>query len=163
MSDGKCLTCSDLFYSFAVNITKLVFSENDSSDHDDGSKWKEVKKEHKKIQREKRRYRDDESDEDESKVGENSKSSMVEMRDVDSFKINELSRKVAKASLGTRLAKEKEKPQVKTFLGVGNRQMSFSTEKPISRAASKRHEEMKRHREERKQVIRPTTFLKKRK
>jgi ribosome biogenesis protein ENP2 len=140
-----------------------LFSENESSDDDGGSKWKEVKKEHKKIQREKRRYRGDESEEDESKVGENSKSSMVEMRDVDSFKINELSRKVAKASLGARLAKEKEKPQVKTISGVGNRQMSFSTEKQVSRATTKREVEMKRHREERKQVIRPTTFLKKRK
>ncbi|KAG5676589.1 hypothetical protein PVAND_006412 [Polypedilum vanderplanki] len=140
-----------------------LFSENDGSsdDEDDGSKWKEVKKEHKRIQKEKRynRQNDEEEEEETSPI----KSSGIKMQDLESFKINELSRKVAKASLGARVAKETDMPQVKTISGLGNRQMSFSTEKKVSKTVIKRQEEMKKHREERKQVIRPTTFLKKRK
>ncbi|KAG5676599.1 hypothetical protein PVAND_006422 [Polypedilum vanderplanki] len=132
-----------------------------SDDEDDGSKWKEVKKEHKRIQKEKRYNRQN----DERRRRETSpiKSSGIKMQDLESFKINELSRKVAKASLGARVAKETDMPQVKTISGLGNRQMSFSTEKKVSKTVIKRQEEMKKHREERKQVIRPTTFLKKRK
>lgn len=138
-----------------------LFSENESSDDDaeDNSKWKEVKKEHKKIQRERRRndFNDDEI-EDESKQQKS-----IEMRDIDTFKINELSQKIVKTSLGARVAKEKDKPKVELISGLGNRQMSFNMEKKVSRAALKRQEELKIHREERKKVIRPTTNLKKRK
>ena len=133
-----------------------LFSEKDeeSSDDEDNSKWKEVKKEHKRIQKEKKRKPKDEDMEDDSKL------KSIEMHDIDTFKINELSQKVVKTSLGARVAKEKEKPKVQIISGLGNRQMSFSTDTKISKSAIKRQEDMKKHREERKKVIRPTTNLK---
>lgn len=118
-------------------------------------KWtKEVKKEYKKIQKEKKRKRDTTPEPETSKA--------TEMHDVDEFKMREVTKKVSKASFATRVAKEAEKPQVKIISGLGNRQMVFSTEKRDSKGHLKRQEEMKKHREERKQVIRPTTNLKKR-
>lgn len=41
---------------------------------------------------------------------------------------------------------------------MGNRQMSFST-KPVEKDARQREFQLKKHREERKGVIRPTTSL----
>lgn len=130
-----------------------LFSEKDESSDDENLWTKEVKKEYKKIQKEKKRSKQDESDGDEKPL---------EMRDVDDFKMREVSKKVSKASLGARVAKEVKKPEVQMISGLGNRQMVFSTEKKASRAQLKRQEEMKKHREERKKVIRPITNLKKR-
>lgn len=123
-----------------------LFSENDSSDDD--NKWTtEVKKEYKKIQKEKKRQPEPEDDHS------------VEMVDVDDFKL----KKVSKATLGARVAKESLKPEVQMISGsVGNRQMVFSTEKKEIRGHQKRQEEIKKHREERKKIIRPITNLKKR-
>lgn len=131
-----------------------LFSEKDGSSDEDIKWTKDVKKEYKKIQKEKKRQRDA-SPEPESKKS-------VEMRDVEDFKLGGMTKKVSKTSLGMRVAKESEKPQVQMISGIGNRQMVFSTEKPINRGFQKRQEEMKKHREERKKVIRPTTGLKKR-
>lgn len=134
-----------------------LFSEkSDSSDDDANDKeWiKEVKKEHKKIRKERKYQREDEE------MPESSKN--AEMRDVDDFNVQSITSKVSKASLGARLAKEDEKPKVQMTSSFGNRQMSFSTEKKPNRGMLKRQEEMKKHREERKQVIRPITKLKKR-
>jgi len=132
-----------------------LFSENDDSSDDDDNKWtKEVKKEYKKIQKEKKRQRD--------ATPEPEKDHSVEMHDIDDFKLKELSKKVSKAALGARVAKEFSKPEVQVISGSsGNRQMVFSTEKKESRGYQKRQEEMKRHREERKKIIRPITKLKK--
>ncbi|CAG9797405.1 unnamed protein product [Chironomus riparius] len=129
--------------------------EEESSDDEDNSKWKEVKKEHKRIQKEKKRKPKDDVD-----MEDDTKQKSIEMHDIDTFKINELSQKVVKTSLGARVAKEKEKPKVQIISGLGNRQMSFSTDTKISKSAIKRQEDMKKHREERKKVIRPTTNLK---
>lgn len=132
-----------------------LFSENDESSDEDNKWTAEVKKEYKKIQKEKKRQRDA------TPEPENDRS--VEMHDVDDFKLRELSKKVSKTSLGARVAKESSKPEVQFISGSsGNRQMVFSTEKKESRGYQKRQEEMKKHREERKKIIRPITNLKKR-
>lgn len=133
-----------------------LFSEKDESSDDENLWTKDVKKEYKKIQKEKKRAKQQQ----ESDPEDNEKS--VEMRDVDDFKMREVSKKVSKASLGVRVAKEIKKPEVQIISGLGNRQMVFSTEKKASRSQLKRQEEMKKHREERKKVIRPTTNLNKR-
>lgn len=134
------------------------FSENDEST-DDENKWtKEVKKEYKKIQKEKKRQREPTPEKDDDQPDSGPK-----IQDLDDFKLKELSKKVSKASLGLRAAKESSKPEVQMISGSsGNRQMVFSTEKPKSRGHQKRQEELKKHREERKKIIRPTTALKKR-
>lgn len=84
---------------------------------------------------------------------------MYEFKAGEEFKIKDLSKKVSRASLGDRLTREVQ-PEVTNIGGLGNRQMVFSTEKKISRSAQRRQEEMKKHREERKRVIRPITSLK---
>lgn len=129
-----------------------LFSEKDESSDDENLWTKDVKKEYKKIQKEKKRQLVD--------IPQQTKS--VEMMDVEDFKMSEVSRKVSKASLAARIAKESEKPQVQMISGLGNRQMVFSTEKKVDRAHQKRLENLKLHREERKKIIRPTTTLKKR-
>lgn len=133
-----------------------LFSEKDDSSDEDLKWTQDVKKEYKKIQKEKRRKRDASP---EAEV-DNGKS--VEMHDVEDFKMKEVTKKVSKATLGARVAKESAKPEVQIISGMGNRQMTFSTEKRVSRGHQKRQEEMKLHREERKKIIRPTTNLKKR-
>jgi ribosome biogenesis protein ENP2 len=112
----------------------------------------QVRKEYKKIQREKKRQRNNEEpNEDEPK--------MFELKSGEEFKIKDLSKKVSKASLADRLARDTE-PEVQMIGGLGNRQMVFSTEKKISKFAQRRQEELKKHREDRKKVIRPITSLK---
>jgi ribosome biogenesis protein ENP2 len=61
-------------------------------------------------------------------------------------------------SLGDRLASEVQ-PEIEMIGGLGNRQMTFSTEKP-KREDRRRLEEMKKHREERKKVRRSVQSLK---
>ena len=130
------------------------FSEKDDSSDEDNGKWKqEMKKEFKKIQKEKKR-RPEAEEELPEKSGK--------MHDVEDFTMREVTKKVSKSSLGARVAKESSKPEVTMISGMGNRQMTFSTEKKAGRGYLKRQEEMKKHREERKRVIRPTTNLKKR-
>lgn len=132
-----------------------LFSEKDDSSDDDNKWTQEVKKVHKKIQKEKKRAVRNVTEDDE--VNDN-----VEMLEADDFKMKEVSKRVSKAPLGARVEKETKKPEVQMISGLGNRQMVFSTEKKPSRGQLKRQEEMKKHREERKKVIRPTTNLKKR-
>ena len=133
-----------------------LFSEKDDSSDEDLKWTKEVKKEYKKIQKEKKRQRDT--------TPEPEVDHLVEMHDVDEFKLKEISKKVSKTSLGARVAKESSKPEVQMISGsAGNRQMVFSTEKKESRGHKKRQEEMKKHREERKKIIRPITNLKSKK
>lgn len=131
-----------------------LFSEKDSESSDDEANKKEMIKEmkieHKKIRKEKKFAARQEKEEEESKS--------IQIKDLDS----DVSRKISKISLGKRVAKEEQKPQVKMISGVGNRQMTFNLEKKENKGMIKRREEMKRHREERKKVIRPITKLKKR-
>lgn len=61
-----------------------------------------------------------------------------------------------RSSLGERVNKDEEVKY--TTIGSGNRQMSFST-KPIPKDARKREVDMRKHREDRKRVIRPITSL----
>lgn len=131
-----------------------LFSEKDESSDDENLWTKEVKKEYKKIQKEKKRHRDVSPNQTGGKS--------VEMMKVDDFKMSEVSMKVNKTSLAARIAKESEKPQVQMISGMGNRQMIFSTEKKVDQAHQKRLEKLKEIREERRKVIRPTTLLKKR-
>jgi ribosome biogenesis protein ENP2 len=137
-----------------------LFSEkSDSSDDDEAAKkeWvKEVKREHKLIRKEKK-YKKEES-EDEDVPPTNS----FELQDIDEFKLSKMQRKMNNMPLGVRVAKEKDKPQVELVSGFGNRQMSFSTKKEVSRSSIKRNEQMQKHREERKKVIRSIRSLKKR-
>lgn len=134
-----------------------LFSEKDDSSDDEANKkeWiQEVKKEHKKLRKEKKVAARAEAS------GAQSKN--IKMQDMDEFDASNMDRKVSKSSLGKRVAKEAEKPQVQMISGLGNRQMTFSLEKKTSRGMVKRQEEMKNHREERRKLIRPITKLKKR-
>lgn len=132
-----------------------LFSEKDESSDDDIKWTKEVKKEYKKIQKEKRRKRDSSP---EPEPVEKS----VKMLDVDDFNLKEIAKKTSKVSLGARVAKESAKPEVQVISGLGNRQMTFNIEKKSAKGHHKRQEEMRKHREERKKIIRPITNLKKR-
>lgn len=136
----------DLFFE------KSDAEENDSSDDD--RTWKQdLKQEYKKIQQEKRK-----KDEEEVKEAQfEKKLRMFEVRNSDEFNLKTLKKKSSKATLGERVSKFK-KDDIQIISGIGNRQMTFSTTKP-SRENRKRLEDMKRHREERKRVIRPTTSL----
>lgn len=137
----------------------LFFDKSDQESNDEGSSdddqvWtQDLKQEYKKIQREKRQK----DEEDEEKAHFEKKLKMFEVRNGDEFNLKSFKQKSSKASLGERLSKFK-KDEVQTISGIGNRQMTFSTAKP-SREDRKRLQEMKRHREERKKVIRPTTSL----
>lgn len=134
-----------------------LFSEKDEDESsEEDIKWtKEVKKEYKKIQKEKRRQRNASP---EPELPEKS----VKMLDVDDYNSKEVARKTSKSSLGARVAKESAKPEVQVISGLGNRQMVFNVAKKVNRGQLQRQEEMKKHREERKKIIRPTTVLKKR-
>lgn len=61
-----------------------------------------------------------------------------------------------RSSLGDRIYKSKLSDTIIT--GRGNRQMSFKTGK-IAKDARQREIQLRKHREERKKVIRPTTSL----
>lgn len=139
-----------------------LFSEKDESsdEDDDRQKWtQEVKKEYKKIQKEKKRKHAVDEDQD---ATDDRPVKSFEMTAMEDFKPKNYSKKVSKVPLGARVAKETQRPEVKNTTGLGNRQMSFSTEKKMSRGLLKRQDELKKHREERKKVIRPITNLKKR-
>jgi ribosome biogenesis protein ENP2 len=115
--------------------------EQDEDTSDDEKPWaKEVKKEFKKIGREKRRELE-----------------TVEMQTTDEFKIGDMKKKHSRKSLGDRLASE-ARPEVEMIGGLGDRQMTFSTEKP-KREDKRRQEDMRKHREERKKVRRSVQSL----
>ncbi|XP_063705502.1 nucleolar protein 10 [Culicoides brevitarsis] len=139
----------------------LFFDKSDDGSNDEGSSdddraWsKDLKQEFKKIQREKRQK--DEQEEEQKRFEKKLK--MFEVRNGDEFNLKALKKKASKATLGERVSKIRNTEEVQTISGIGNRQMTFSTAKPKSREDRKRQEEMKRHREERKKLIRPTTSL----
>jgi ribosome biogenesis protein ENP2 len=115
--------------------------EQDEESSDDEKPWaREVKKEFKKIGKEKRRELE-----------------TVEMQTTDEFKIGDMRKKQSRKSLGDRLASE-FRPEVEMLGGLGNRQMTFSTEKP-KREDKRRQEDMRKHREERKKVRRSVQSL----
>lgn len=61
-----------------------------------------------------------------------------------------------RSSLGDRVIRDQDVKYTAT--GSGNRQMSFSTKK-VSKDIRQREVDMRKHREDRKRVIRPTTSL----
>lgn len=116
--------------------------EEDSSD-DDQAWTKEVKKQHKLIQREKRQK--------EREEGKQPK--MFELRQGEEFKgVQHMKRKANKSSLGERL--NTEGSNVRMVGSIGNREMTFSTGK--RKRDRNIDEKNKRHHEERKQLMRPT-------
>lgn len=135
-----------------------LFSEKDESSDDDQVWTKEVKREFKQVQRETKRELleadDDEEEEEEMEYDE----SAVQVQEKEDFNISQGNRKISRAGLGKRLAASKP-AQVKTVGGLGNCQMTFSTERKKNNYDRKRQMELKKHREERKRVIRPTTSL----
>ncbi|XP_065080328.1 nucleolar protein 10 [Ochlerotatus camptorhynchus] len=137
-----------------------LFSEKDESSDDDQGWTKQVKKEFKKITWEQKRERQmevdrkEEQDDDDDDGGPS-----IAVHEKTDFNISNTGRKISKAGLGKRLAAGKPM-EVKTIGGLGNRQMTFSTERKNSGYDKKRQAELKKHREERKKVIRPTTSLK---
>ncbi|XP_055624870.1 nucleolar protein 10 [Toxorhynchites rutilus septentrionalis] len=133
-----------------------LFSEKEDSSDDEQVWTKEVKREYNQIQRETKRALLEEDDEDEGDVEYDGSS--VQVQEKEDFNISQNNRKISKAGLGKRLAASKP-VQVKTIGGLGNCQMTFSTERKKNNYDRKRQMELKKHREERKRVIRPTTSL----
>lgn len=134
-----------------------LFSEKDESSDDDQTWTKEVKKEFKKINLEKKRERQMELDQEEEEEDDGGPS--IEVHEKEDFNIGSANKRISKAGLGKRLAASKPM-EVKMMGGLGNCQMTFSTERKKKVFDKKRQAELKKHREERKKVIRPTTSLK---
>lgn len=147
VSDDEESTDDDLFFDKSDN-------DSDGSSSDEGRAWtQDLKKEYKKIQREKEVQNREEAEE----VKLNRKLKMFEVKTTEDFDLNALKKKSNHAALGARVSKISDL-DVKNIGASGNRQMTFSTERP-SKENRKRLLEMKRHREERKKVIRPITSL----
>uniref|UniRef100_A0A336M9U5 CSON011986 protein n=1 Tax=Culicoides sonorensis TaxID=179676 RepID=A0A336M9U5_CULSO len=148
-SDEENSSDEDLFFG------KSDHESNDEGSSDDERTWtQELKQEYKNIQREKRIKEAQE----EEKAKFEKKLKMFEVRNGEDFNLKALKKKTSKSTLGERVTKFK-KDDIQTIGGLGNRQMSFSTGSKSTRENRKRLEEMKRHREERRKVIRPTTSL----
>ncbi|XP_059049775.1 nucleolar protein 10 isoform X2 [Achroia grisella] len=129
---------------------ELYESTEDSSDED--RTWvKEVKKQHKIIKYKKR----------EADVLDNSnKETIYELSKAPNMSSNIRSiTKVSKASLGDRLAKEGFSA-MSSGIG-GNKEMKFSMRG--KKSESDKHKKMKKHYQERKQIVRRTGFLTKKK
>ncbi|XP_063918369.1 nucleolar protein 10 [Zophobas morio] len=123
-------------------------SEHEEESSDDDQSWvKEVKKQHKAIKREnKQREREEEQKEPK----------LFELRQGEEYKgVQSLKRKVNKAPLGERV--EAETSSVRLLGSVGNREMTFSTHKKRNKLADFKN---KKHREERKRLIRPLGGIK---
>ncbi|XP_022914298.2 nucleolar protein 10 [Onthophagus taurus] len=130
------------------------FESDDSSDDDDGAWKEEMKKQHKILEREKRiREKREEID----KLNEEQKApKFFELRAGEEFKgAHNMKRKLNKASLAERLQNEDSSVKMHSF---GNRQMTFSVSSKAREAAI--NEKNKRHREERKKLVRPTFGIK---
>ncbi|XP_055905930.1 nucleolar protein 10 [Eupeodes corollae] len=150
-------------------------SEESSDDEDPREFSRQMKKAYKDVKRQ-RAQEDENDDEDDNKEDQ-------EMEDQDAaakekpaspkkkliphknpttkFKLDTLKKKTNRMSLQDRVRKEQAANGNVELVGSGsgNRQMHFETKKP-SRDAKKREFEMKKHREERKKVIRPIKSLK---
>ncbi|XP_026756940.1 nucleolar protein 10 [Galleria mellonella] len=129
---------------------ELYESTEESSDED--RSWvKEVKKQHKIIKYKKQ---------DVDQLDNSNKESIYELNQAPKITSNIRSiTKVSKASLGDRLAKEGYSAMV-TGTG-GNREMKFTMRG--KKSESEKHKKMKKHYQERKQIVRKTGFLTKRK
>lgn len=127
--------------------------EEESSDDERG--WvKEVKKQHKIINRHKRQEEDDNERDNEEKVYEFDKAPR-------NTNIIKSITRVSKASLGDRLTKEGFTTMV-TGTG-GNREMKFRMGGKKTREESDNYKKMRKHHQERKEIARKTGFLAKKK
>lgn len=117
-------------------------SESESSDED--RSWvKEVKKQHKFIRNKSRR---EDEDEEQSHNEKDTRTSTNIIKRIT---------RVSKASLGNRLAKEGFTTMVSNV--GGNREMKFSMRG--KKSESEHNRKMKKHHQERKQLVRRTGFL----
>ncbi|KAH9634976.1 hypothetical protein HF086_016537 [Spodoptera exigua] len=124
-------------------------SDGDSSDED--RTWvKEVKKQHKIIRNKSRQEEDSQPNEDQVFESNNGPRTTNIIKSIT---------RVSKASLGDRLAKENFSTMVTT--AGGNREMKFSMRG--KKSETQNHKQMKKHHQERKQFVRRTGFLMKRK
>ncbi|XP_066258416.1 nucleolar protein 10 [Euwallacea similis] len=130
-------------------------ADEDEESSDDEHTWtKEVKKQHRIIQREHREKERAEALEKEEAEG-HQQPKMYELKVGEEFRgINGLKKKLNKASLGKRI--QHEDISVK-YLSVGNREMSFSLRKVRDNKIEERN---KKHREERKKLLRPVLSIK---
>lgn len=135
-----------------------------ASSSDDDNDWKkEVQKQHRLIRLERKEKEEEEREQNRQASEETSSGAkqpkFFELRPGEEFKgIRQgLKRKLAlKTSLGERL--EHEDNSVANIGFSGNREMTFSTRKV--KRNEKEEEKMKKHRQERKQLIRPARGLK---
>lgn len=127
-----------------------LYGSSEASSDEDRSWVKEVKKQH-KIIRKKRQEEDDTETPTHEEVYEFNKAPKT-------HNIKSLT-KVSKTSLGDRLAKEGLSTVV-TGTG-GNREMKFSMRG--KKSESENRKKMKKHYQERKQIVRKTGFLTKKK
>ncbi|CAH0557029.1 unnamed protein product [Brassicogethes aeneus] len=132
-------------------------SRDDESSDDEHTWTKDVKKQHKIIQREhwlKELKEKREAREEEEK--QLKQPQMFELRQGEEFKgVNNMKKKSNRATLGERL--ESEDSTVRLLGSVGSREMTFSTRKKRDRQMDEKN---KWHREERKRLVRPTHGIK---
>ncbi|XP_018577166.1 nucleolar protein 10 [Anoplophora glabripennis] len=131
------------------------FESEEESSEDEHTWTREVKKQHRIIQREHRERELRESQEMEDNVQEevNKKQpKLFELRQGEEFKgLHNFKKKLNKATLGERL--QVEDTSVKLLGSVGNREMTFLTHKKRNKLLAEKN---KKHKEERKRLVRPT-------
>uniref|UniRef100_A0A6M2DIP1 Putative nucleolar protein 10 n=1 Tax=Xenopsylla cheopis TaxID=163159 RepID=A0A6M2DIP1_XENCH len=123
---------------------------------DDEHQWtKEVKMEYRKIQNENRKQTTELEGEIDSKKNFSKDPKLYQLKSGEEYTINKAFRsKSNKKSLGDRI--REESADFKTLGSLGRREMTFSTYK---KKDAKTLENMKKHRDERRKVIRPTTSI----
>ncbi|KAJ8963823.1 hypothetical protein NQ314_005365, partial [Rhamnusium bicolor] len=129
-------------------------SETEESSDDEHNWTQEVKKQHRIIQREhrQREWRENLEAEMKKEMENKNQPKLFELRQGEEFKgIHNFKRTQNKATLGERL--ETEDTSVRLLGSVGKREMTFSTRKKRDRMLEERN---KKHREERKKLIRST-------
>ncbi|XP_044727447.1 nucleolar protein 10 [Chrysoperla carnea] len=135
--------------------------EEEESSDDDHTWTKEVKKQHRIIQREHkaREYEEEKKrlEAEEAEANER-QPKFFEIKDGEEFTgIKNIKRKANKISLGERL--QEDTSNVRLLGSVGNREMKFTTKRKSLKAIELRNQ---RHREERKKLIRPAKGIIKR-
>lgn len=130
-----------------------LYQSSDESSDEDRSWVKEVKRQHRIIRNQQKEGDDEESD-------SKSKENIYELSKAPQLASNIRSiTRVSKASLGDRLAKEGFSAVVSGT--GGNREMKFTMRG--KKSESDKHKKMKKHYQERKQIVRRTGFLTKKK
>ncbi|XP_028130525.2 nucleolar protein 10 [Diabrotica virgifera virgifera] len=133
-------------------------SEQEESSDDEHTWTKDLKKQHKLIRREhkQKELRDQEEEEKLMEDELKKQPKLYELRQGEEFKgLNSLRKKLNKATLSERL--QSEDTSVKFLGSVGNREMTFSTRKKRNMSLEEKN---KKHREERKRLVRPAHGIK---